>query len=211
MSGILYPKEGPRLFDEQYLRALRDRDADAEEYLISYFSRPIQSKLRSRLRSPQMIQDASQETFLRVFTYFRSGRTLDNPASLPGFVHTVCHNVALEVLRANTRHPQIPENAPEPPDTGLNPEGQMVTEERKELVRRVLEELSEKDRQLIRRVLLNEENKDVVCSEMQVDRSYLRVLLHRARIRFKTALLETGAAREKTGEKAAKRKAFGSH
>ncbi len=158
-----------------------------------------------------MVQDASQETFLRVFTYFRSGKTLDNPASLPGFVHTVCHNVALEVLRANTRHPQMPENAPEPADTSQNPEGQLVTEERKELVRRVLEELSEKDRQLIRRVLLNEENKDVVCSEMQVDRGYLRVLLHRARVRFKAAMIGTGALREGAGEGAAKRKASGSH
>ncbi|HVX67804.1 MAG TPA: sigma-70 family RNA polymerase sigma factor [Bryobacteraceae bacterium] len=192
---MLYPKrrDAP-LFDERYLRALADGETDAEDFLVSYFSRPVQLKLRARLRSPQLVQDASQETFLRVFSYFRSGKTLDNPASLPGFVHTVCHNVALEYLRAHTRHPQVPENAPEAADSAPDPEGRMVTEERKELVRRVLDELSEQDRRLLRRVFLEDEDKDAVCGELKVDRNYLRVLLHRARLRFKAAMLHTGGA-----------------
>src|SRR5215471_12999098 len=104
------------VFDESYLRALREHDKEAEDYLISRFFLPVKLKLRARLRSPELIQDACQETFLRVLTYFRSGKTLNNPASLPGFVHTVCHNVALELLRAHTRYDQLAENAPEPAD-----------------------------------------------------------------------------------------------
>jgi RNA polymerase sigma-70 factor (ECF subfamily) len=181
------------LFDDNYLRALKDRDGEAENHLVSYFSRPVQLKLQARLRSPELVQDARQETFLRVLTYFRSGKTLDNPASLPGFIHTVCHNVALELLRGYTRHDQMPENAPEPVDAAQNPEGLMVTAERKTIVRRLLQELTEKDRELLRRVILEEEDKDVVCREFRVDRSYLRVLLHRARIRFKAALLQSEA------------------
>jgi DNA-directed RNA polymerase specialized sigma24 family protein len=74
----------------------------------------------------------------------------------------------------------------------------MVTAERKRIVRDLLGELAEKDRELLRRVLLEEEDKDAVCREYRVDRGYLRVLLHRARLRFKAALLEadrrTGAS-----------------
>jgi RNA polymerase sigma-70 factor (ECF subfamily) len=182
MAGIL--------FDDNYLRALKDRDQEAENQLIVHFSRPVQLKLQARLRSPELVQDARQETFLRVLSYFRSGKTLDNPASLPGFVHSVCHNVALELLRAHTRHEQMAENAPEPADMAPSPEGQMVTTERKQIVKRLLQELAERDRDLLRRVLLEEEDKDQVCREFGVDRNYLRVLLHRARIRFKAALLQ---------------------
>jgi RNA polymerase sigma-70 factor (ECF subfamily) len=69
----------------------------------------------------------------------------------------------------------------------------MISEERTSIVRRILGELPERDRELLRRVLLEEEDKDLVCRELQIDRNYLRVLLHRARLRFKAQLLESGA------------------
>src|SRR5690349_1304974 len=84
------------LFDEAYLAALNAREADAQNHLVSTFSRPVLIKLRARLRSPELVQDAFQETFLRVLTYFGSGKTLERPGSLAGFVHATCHNVALE-------------------------------------------------------------------------------------------------------------------
>jgi RNA polymerase sigma-70 factor (ECF subfamily) len=169
------------LFDETYLGALKERNADAQNQLVSCFSRAVLNKLRARLRSPELIQDAFQETFLRVLTYFGSGKTLDRPASLAGFVNATCQNVALELLRGHTRHDQFPENFPEPIADGLDPERQLVTEERKGMVRRLLNQLSEKDRQLLKRVFLDEEDKDAVCRELNVDRGYLRVLLYRAR------------------------------
>jgi DNA-directed RNA polymerase specialized sigma24 family protein len=63
-----------------------------------------------------------------------------------------------------------------------------MTEERRKMVEQVLSEMPEKDRILIRRVCLDEEDKDKVCEEFQVDRDYLRVLLYRARIRFRAVI-----------------------
>jgi RNA polymerase sigma-70 factor (ECF subfamily) len=51
--------------------------------------------------------------------------------------------------------------------------------------------MNEKDRQLLRRVFLEEEDKDQVCREFQIDRNYLRVLLHRARLRFRAVLTQS--------------------
>ena len=187
------------LFDATFLRSLADRNPEAESVLIAQFSRPVQLKLRARLRSPELIQDASQETFLRVFSYFRSGKTLDNPASLPGFVHSVCHNIALEFLRAHTRHDQIPDNIPDRADAGPSPERQVISEERKMAVRRLLGELPLKDRELLRRVFLDEEDKDRICEELHVDRTYLRVLLHRARLRFKDLASQSELRQEARG------------
>jgi RNA polymerase sigma-70 factor, ECF subfamily len=189
------------LFDAGYLQALTDRNEDVEQHLVSHFSRAVQGKLRNQLRSPELAQDACQETFLRVFNYFRSGKTLDNPASLPGFIHKVSHNIALEFLRSHTRHPQLAEDAKEPVDTAPSPEGQVVTEERKRIVRRILGNLPGKDRELLQRIFLEEEDKDFVCSQLGVDRDYLRVLLYRARLRMKTAWLQLDTRR--TGHGAA--------
>jgi len=181
------------LFDETYLGALAERDTIAESQLVSHFSRAVQAKLRARLRSPELIQDASQETFLRVLTFFRAGKKLDNPGSLPGFIHGICHNVALEFLRSHTRHDQLPEQLNDPVAGEPDPESQLVTSERKAQVRRLLGELPAKDRALLKRVFLDEEDKDAVCREFSVDRNYLRVLLHRARVRLKAVISRDGA------------------
>src|SRR5579864_4116625 len=54
-----------KLFDEAYVCALRDHDQEIETHLVDSFSRPLWVKLHAHLRSPQLIEDARQETFMR--------------------------------------------------------------------------------------------------------------------------------------------------
>ena len=174
-------------FDESYLRALQGRDEAAENQLITSLGPRIRTVLRSHMRSWDRTLDAYQETFLRVFTYLRSGKTLDSPSSLPGFVLAVSRNVAFEHLRSYGRQDQFPEEMPDPTDTAPGPEDNVVTEERKQIVRRVLSELNPRDRDLLY-LLLEDEDPEKLCRDFGVERAYLRVLLHRARLRFKKAL-----------------------
>jgi RNA polymerase sigma-70 factor, ECF subfamily len=53
------------------------------------------------------------------------------------------------------------------------------------VVRQILNQLPERDRRLLQSVLLEERNKDEVCAEFGITREYLRVLLHRARQKFR--------------------------
>ncbi len=53
------------------------------------------------------------------------------------------------------------------------------------MVRTILSELPEADRKLLKMVFLEEAERDEVCRIMKVDRGYLRVLLHRALLKFK--------------------------
>jgi RNA polymerase sigma-70 factor (ECF subfamily) len=180
------------LFDQGYIIALQQQDREVEAHLVSFFAKPLLCKLHARLRSPQLIEDARQETYLRVFAYFRSGKELKDPASLPAFVLSVCNNVCYELLRADTRHPQLAVNSVDPADRSMDPEEAMVTAERKEIVTKILAELPTKDRSLLRRVFLDEADKDQVCREFGVGRDYLRVLIHRAKQRLKVALAGSG-------------------
>jgi len=110
-------------------------------------------------------------------------------------VHSVCINVMMELLRASTRHPPISEEAQHViADTRADPEKGVVTRERREMVRAVLDGLSEKDRQILRAVYLEEAEKSEICGRFQVDRDYLRVLVHRAKNRFREAFDKGGHA-----------------
>ena len=187
-SGILGRRRFPyHLFDEEYMRALQNRDPETENQLIAYFSRVIRVKLRARLRysDQDLADDILQESFRRIFAYFRSEKGLNNPANLPAFVHKVCDNVMHEMLRFRWRHEQFEENAPEPLDPGPDPEDQFVTSQRLEAVRKLLEQLADKDRELLRR-LLEGQDRDAVCRALHVNRAALRVLLHRALLRYKS-------------------------
>ena len=177
-------------FDEEYVRRLAEGDPSVEQHFTAYFGELIFLKLRGRVRSAQLAEDMKQETFLRVLQRIRSQGGIDHPERLGGFVNSVCHNVMLEFFRSDSRHPQLPETCPDPPDHSVDLEGALVDEERKRLVRSVLSELSGKDRTILRMVFLDEVDKGEVCASMRVNRGYLRVLLHRARKRLKAVLVK---------------------
>lgn len=174
-------------FDAAYVRRLKDGDATTQRHFIRYFSDLLSIKLRSRLRSSHLVEEARQETFLRVLTALNREH-LDHPERLGAFVNTTCQNVLFELYRAESRNPNLAEDAPEPADHRPTPESSMVTVQRKEMVERALDELPAKDRELIRQVFLEERDKDEVCRDFQVDREYLRVLLHRAKARFRAVI-----------------------
>jgi RNA polymerase sigma-70 factor, ECF subfamily len=177
-------------FDGDYMRRLAEGDPSVEEHFTVYFGRLLLLKLRGRVRSAALAEDIRQETFLRVLHQIRSADGLDHPERLGSFVNTVCKNVMLEFFRSESRHPGLPETAPDPPDQTIDIEGELVDEERKRMVRSVLAELTSKDRSILRMVFLENVEKDAVCATMHVSRSYLRVLVHRARERLKKLVNE---------------------
>ena len=89
-------------FDQSYVERLQAGDFRTQEHFVAYFSELIQLKLRSRLNSPQAIEDVRQETFSRVFTALRDGK-IRQPDRLGPFVNSMCNNVLLEHYRANSR------------------------------------------------------------------------------------------------------------
>jgi RNA polymerase sigma-70 factor, ECF subfamily len=52
-------------------------------------------------------------------------------------------------------------------------------------VRAVLDEVDSRDGQILRDMFLQDMDKDQICLKFHVDRGYLRVLVHRAKDRFK--------------------------
>jgi len=92
--------------------------------------------------------------------------------------------VLLETLNKESKHPAIPENAPEPADERVDLDASLITEQRKRVVARILDSLPAKDREVLRMVFLEEADRQEVSRRMGVSAEYLRVLLHRAKSKF---------------------------
>jgi len=183
-------------FDEPYLERLRAGDFRTQEHFVTYFSELIQLKLRSRLHTPQAIEDVRQETFARVFAALRAEGKIRQPERLGAFVNSTCNNVLLEHYRSSSRDtPLEDEENQDFPAKTVDLLGAIAARQMQEKVREILEELPERDRRLLREVFLEERDKDDVCRDFGVDRDYLRVLLHRAKQAFKSLYVKNMAAR----------------
>jgi len=182
-------------FDESYVERLQAGDFRTQEHFVAYFSELIQLKLRSRLHSPQAIEDVRQETFTRVFAALRGGK-IRQPERLGAFVNSMCNNVLLEHYRASSRDSSLDDEEQQDfPATNVDVLGTIAAKQMGEKIREILEEMPERDRRLLREVFLEERDKDAVCSDFGVDREYLRVLLHRAKQSFTSLYLKNVAAR----------------
>ena len=180
-------------FDAEYVQRLANSDPETEREFTAYFRELLAIKLRSRLRSPDLVEDATQETLLRVVKSIRESG-MDNPQALGAYVNSVCNHVLFELYRTQSRYADPP---PDRPDGEAGAEAALVGDEERRDVRRVLSELPEKDRRILRWLFFEDRDKDEICRVLKVDREYLRVLVHRAKSRFRTDYLRSAATKAK--------------
>jgi len=178
-------------FDATYIESLCAGDQSTQEHFVGYFTELLHLKLRSRLKSPQAIEDVRQETFVRVFKALRTEGALRQPDRLGAFVNTVCNHVLFEHYRSTSRSDSLDEEgAPELPATGASALDIASSNQIKVKVREILVDMPLRDRALLKAVFLDERDRDEVCTEFGVDREYLRVLLFRAKQEFKVEYLK---------------------
>jgi RNA polymerase sigma-70 factor (ECF subfamily) len=178
-------------FDASYVEKLRAGDAHTEGHFVNYFSELIRLKLRSRLKCKEAIEDVRQETFMRVLTLLRGKGGLRQPDRLGPFVNSVCNHVLFEHYRSQKRTEATIDDEVESTIAGREPSALRLLEAKdtERLVRQILNQVPERDRRLLHSVLLEERNKDEVCAEFGITREYLRVLLHRAKLSFKSCYI----------------------
>ena len=174
-------------FDRRYLDRLASGDPETESHFTRYFRELLVIKLRARLRSSALVEDAIQETFLRVLRAVRQPGGIQSPGGFGSFVNSVCNNVLFELYRAHSRVESLGEDTgAQIRDTHASAEESVAVDEERAVVRKVLATLPPKEKQLLEWLFFEERDKDEICQTLGVDRNYLRVLLHRAKQRFKT-------------------------
>jgi RNA polymerase sigma-70 factor (ECF subfamily) len=173
-------------FDEQYVRQLEERVPHVEDHFAAYCGRLLMNYLGPRIKSPELREDISQETFLRVLIVLRRGNGLKRPECLGAFVLAVCQNVLREFVRAQLRYTAAGEQDTQP-DEAPNPETQAIGREMETVVARAVLRLGERDRQVLA-IPLAEQRPHEVCSRLGLKHDHLRVVLHRAKAHLRAEL-----------------------
>ena len=183
-----------REFSEDYVRRLAEGDRFVEDHFTAYFGELLYIKLRARGRSRERIEEIRQETFVRVLESLRQKGGLEYPERLGAFVNSVCNHVLSSEARNGNRYRQMSQGVNDWPDSRIDLDAPLINDQRRRLVETVLAELPKRDRELLRLVFLEEADKVEACGRLGVGEDYLRVLLHRAKSRFRDKLGKRGAS-----------------
>ena len=174
------------VFDGEYLERLLARDPVAEQQFVRHFGELIRMVVLARTRSGRLVEDVTQETFLRVLQLLRRQGGLEKPERLGSFVYSVCRRVLAEHLRKDRELAQ--DASHRTPFYHMLLDESLVRRDRKRLVVSALSELSPLERRALRLVFLEERDRAEVCRELGLTPDYLRVILCRGKARLKRAL-----------------------
>ena len=160
-------------FNLEYVQLLSAGDPATERHFACHFSRLLRIRLRGRFRDESMAEDVAQETLYRVLRTVRNQPgSLEHPERLGPFVNSGCTNVMLEGFRRESRYRYqgTREEDLERADPSVSAERGLLSAERQKLVRRLLDELPDKDRSILTELFLEERHKDEICATHEVDR-----------------------------------------
>lgn len=172
-------------FDKAYIDRLRNADPATENHFFTYFERFLNIKLRARSLRSDQVEDLKQETLLRTIAAVRRGGGIRQPERFGAFVNSICNNTLMDYYRSLTKNKPLEDAHVRTPDKTVDVEDAMVNRPSEVRVWEVLEAMPEPSREILRAIFVKDKDKDSICKAMGVDRDYLRVLLHRAKLTFK--------------------------
>jgi RNA polymerase sigma-70 factor (ECF subfamily) len=129
------------------------------------------------------VDDLVQETLAR-FIRADQRHQIRNTEEFGAFLNGVCRNVILEYRRRVRREPGLDMDSPLP-DTGIRPDAEIL--EMRDAIDSGLAELAERDRAVLRALYLDGKEKDEICQEWAMTDAQFRVVLFRAKERFRRA------------------------
>jgi RNA polymerase sigma-70 factor (ECF subfamily) len=129
------------------------------------------------------VDDIVQETLTR---FIKAGQRhqIRNTDEFGAFLNGVCRNVILEYRRRVRRDPAVTEDG-EIPERGVRPDAEIL--EMRDAIDNGLAELSDRDRTILRALYLDGKDKDEICRDWNMSDAQFRVVLFRAKERFRRA------------------------
>ncbi len=176
-------------------RRIREGDSSAESELIRQFEPGLRVILRRRTGGDHgLLQDLVQETLLIVLQRLRTD-SIEDPLRLAAFAAQTARNLAIASLRkAERQRTDVDTDATDRnPDPGYGVAARAADHEAALAVRALLRELPQaRDRLMLKRFYLDDDDKEVICRELELSEAAFNQALSRARRRFRQILEERG-------------------
>ncbi|MCS7315332.1 MAG: sigma-70 family RNA polymerase sigma factor [Bryobacterales bacterium] len=169
----------------ELVERIRAGDPGGMEQLYAIFSRGVRFYLCRQI-GPEELDDRVHDTFLIVVQAIQRGE-LREPERLMGFVRTVVRRQvaayierAVQTRRGQTElHPGLPVS-----DSRSNPEQELLARQKVEIMLKVLQGISRRDREILTRFYLLGQSQQQICREMKLTETQFRLLKSRAKARF---------------------------
>ena len=184
--------------DVRLMLQVRDDDAAAFEELVLRYQGRLVVVLEHLVGSHDQAEDLAQEVFLRVY---RSRRSYVAAAKFSTWLFTIANNVASNVLRTRSRHPEVTLRSHDSGPMGARPldrmlqasSGQMPARqldkaEMREIVRMALESLSERQRMAVLLSKFEGMSYADIAETMNLSQKAVKSLLSRARVNLRDVL-----------------------
>jgi RNA polymerase sigma-70 factor (ECF subfamily) len=164
-------------------------------------SEPDLERLRLKLRYKVLyhvghncadVDDLVQESLTR-FIRAEQRQQIRNMEEFGAFLNGVCRNVILEYRRRLRREPMMDRENPLP-EAGVRPDADIL--ELRDAIDSGLAGLADRDRAILRALYLEGKEKDEICTEWKMSDAQFRVVLFRAKERFRRAY---GAEMKRSG------------
>jgi RNA polymerase sigma-70 factor (ECF subfamily) len=167
------------------VRRVQEGDASGMADLYEYISMGLRPYLARQLRS-QDFRDKVHNIFVDVVIAIQRGQ-LREPERLMGFARTIARrkvSLYIDMAAANRRnHVEIGSvfwlACPR-----ATPEHEMISQEQRDLVRRTLAHLPEREREIMSRFYVQEQSQPQICSEMGLTHTQYRLLKWRSKAHF---------------------------
>lgn len=179
--------ENLRITDwSEIVTRIRDGEPAAMEELYAIFAKGIRYFLLRNLGSEDL-DDRVHDCFVIVAEAIRKG-DLRDPARLMGYVRTVVkRQIAASIeLAVSKRRSEVDyeETLFKITDWKDDPEQSLLARQRAEIARKVMKEISSRDREILQRFYVEEQSQEQICSEMGLTYNQFRLLKSRAKARF---------------------------
>jgi RNA polymerase sigma-70 factor (ECF subfamily) len=179
----------------ELVRRIQDGDRDAEDDFIRRYERGVAIIVARACRDRLPADDLCQDVLTTALQRIRAG-AVRGPERLSGFVAGLARMTVLEYFRKESTRSTIEARMPPPaqaaPAVALE---QLLRQEKALIVRAVLSELeSDRDREILSRFYIAEEDKDRICSDLDLTPLHFNRVLFRARERYRTLYRQWTAA-----------------
>jgi RNA polymerase sigma factor (sigma-70 family) len=162
-------------------------DTAAETALADYFAPRLRAMMLARTRDAELARDLAQDALLALLQALRQGQLRDSER-LPAFAHGIARNIVNNYFRTRQREPQ---RQPLMDDMAvINPEQDRADEdeERLNLVRRGLADLSPSDREILRLTLADGLKPGEIADKLGLTAEVVRARKSRAQKRIVAAI-----------------------
>jgi len=167
-------------------------DGAAESALVKRFSQTVMFMLTQRTKDNLLSEDLHQDTFRIVLERLRSQKKLSDPSKLSGFIYRTALNVCIDHFRKNTRRKTHADSelCSYAPDERITQLEKVIAEERVEIVRDVIDQLTvPRDREILHRFYVLEQDKFQICNFLELSPDNFDRVISRARKRFKDEIV----------------------